>query len=39
MADAGGTEMVEGIKNSGNGLLIAQLEDADGNVVGLMQPS
>ncbi len=32
-----GAEIVQDIKDVGNGLLIAQVKDADGNVVGLRQ--
>ena len=32
-----GAEIVQDIKDVGNGLLIAQLKDTDGNVVGLRQ--
>jgi predicted enzyme related to lactoylglutathione lyase len=38
MTNAGG-EIVQDIKNVGNGLLIAQEKDANGNVVGLRQQS
>jgi predicted enzyme related to lactoylglutathione lyase len=34
---AAGAEIVQDVKNVGGGLLIAQLRDADGNVVGLRQ--
>ncbi len=34
-----GAEVVQDVKNVGGGLLIAQVRDADGNVVGLRQQS
>lgn len=34
-----GAEIVQDIKDVGNGLLIAQVKDTDGNVVGLRQQS
>jgi predicted enzyme related to lactoylglutathione lyase len=34
-----GAEVVQDIKDVGNGLLIAQVKDTDGNVVGLRQQS
>ena len=34
-----GAEIVQDIKNVGGGLLIAQVKDVDGNVVGLRQQS
>jgi predicted enzyme related to lactoylglutathione lyase len=34
-----GAEIVQDIKNVGNGLLIAQVKDIDGNVVGLRKHS
>ena len=34
-----GAEVVQGVKDVGGGLLIAQVKDADGNVVGLRQKS
>ena len=34
-----GAEIVQGVKDVGGGLLIAQIRDTDGNVVGLRQHS
>jgi predicted enzyme related to lactoylglutathione lyase len=34
-----GAEIVQDVRDVGNGLLIAQVKDADGNVVGLRQQS
>ncbi len=34
-----GAQIVQGIKEVGGGLLVAQVKDADGNVVGLRQQS
>ncbi len=34
-----GAKVVQDVKNVGGGLLIAQVKDADGNVVGLRQQS
>ncbi len=34
-----GAEVVQDVKNVGGGMLIAQVKDADGNVVGLRQQS
>ena len=34
-----GAEVVQDVKEVGGGLLIAQVKDADGNVVGLRQQS
>ena len=34
-----GAEVVQGVKEVGGGLLIAQVKDVDGNVVGLRQQS
>src|SRR5690554_4079442 len=34
-----GAEVVQDVRDVGNGLLIAQVKDAGGNVVGLRQPS
>ena len=38
MIQAGG-EIVQGVKEVGGGLLVAQVKDADGNVVGFRQQS
>jgi predicted enzyme related to lactoylglutathione lyase len=34
-----GAEIVQDVKDVGGGMLIAQVKDADGNVVGLRQES
>jgi predicted enzyme related to lactoylglutathione lyase len=39
MTDKGGAEIVQDIKDVANGLLIAQVKDTNGNVVGLRQQS
>jgi predicted enzyme related to lactoylglutathione lyase len=36
---AAGAEEHEAVKDAGNGSLIASVKDADGNVIGLIQPS
>ena len=36
---AAGAEEHEGVKDVGNGALIASVKDADGNVIGLIQPA
>lgn len=38
LSEAGG-DIVQGVKNVGNGLLIAQAKDSKGNIVGLRQQS
>ena len=39
MTDVGGAEIVQDIKDVTNGLLIAQVKDTNGNIVGLRQQS